>query len=122
MDADPGMAEINPARLLLGAEALRKGVDLERGGDRPVGVIGLLLRRAEEREHTVTGELVDKTTLLENRRAHAFEILIGQICQKYWIKTFRERREPGNVAEQHRNLPPLAAELRQCFRVRASGR
>src|SRR5205807_9375495 len=67
MQPDAGMAEFDPIRILFGAKIFRENFDLERRGDRPVGVIGLVKRRSKEGEHAVPQERVDQAAMFEHR-------------------------------------------------------
>src|SRR5437016_6194858 len=63
MQADAGMAEFDPTRILLGRKIFGENFDLERRGDRPVGVIGLVKRCSKEGEHAIPQERVDEAAM-----------------------------------------------------------
>ena len=61
----------NRRRLL---EAARELIDRKRGADGPVGMIRMLMGRAEEGNHPIAEELGHCAYLFGDRRAHALEI------------------------------------------------
>src|SRR5215831_286929 len=112
MYANPGVPEIDTAGFLFRAETGSELDDSQGGADGAVGMIGLLVRRAKKRQHSIAGKFVDQPPLLENCGADALEIIVRQVGEKLWIHRLGESRKTGNVAEQYRNFAPFAAQFR----------
>ena len=97
--------EFNPIPTDSAAELVAHRVgDLQRGSQSPIGVVGMAPRRAENREKTVAGVLVDVATVSVNQRNNPFEEPVEGRHDLDRTDQFGERGEAADVDEHHRDL------------------
>jgi hypothetical protein len=108
---DPGAH--SQRRAVARAELSDPGGQIEPGPHRPLGVVFVRLRPAEIREHTVAHVLGDMAVPALHYFSAALLILPDQLAQVLGIEPCRERRRADQIAEHHRQLPPLGGRGRR---------
>ena len=61
-------------------------------------------RRAEDRQHGIAHELLDEAVIARDRPGQRFEQRALERAHVFGIEPLGERREPGEIREQHRHL------------------
>ena len=77
---------------------------------RPKGSLGVVLvaqRRPEDGEDRVADELLDEALVLVDDLGQLVEQVVLELPDELGIEPLAERREPGQVGEQHRDVPTL---------------
>ena len=99
---------------VLGAQAeVEPGepADHTQGGPhRPLRVVRVRDRRAEEGHDSIAGKLLDHTALSFHRRYHFCEELVEQTDQRLGIRPLTDSGEAADVLEKDANLPSLARQ------------
>ena len=95
-----------PARGLQARDRLRRG---EAGAHGALGVVLVRLRPAEVGQHAVAEELGDVAALLPHRLGHGAVVGGHDLAQVLRVEPGGERGRAREVAEQHREVPPLRA-------------
>ena len=102
--------------------AAERGDDLDQlepGADGPLGVVLARDRRAPDRHHRVADELLDRPAVAVDNAARRVEVAREQVAHLLGIAVLGKRGEAHEVAEEHRDEPPLGLRLRASRRVRA---
>jgi hypothetical protein len=79
------------------------------------------LRHAEERHHAVTGEALDRATLLLDRIAQQLGDALHQRVGRFLSGALGKGGEPDEIGEQHRHLAALALDNGTLASARHSG-
>ena len=101
--------------------------DLERRPDRPLRIVLVRGRRAEQRHHAVAHELADGAAVLLDRRLQGHVIRREQLLHVLDVQALGPAREADQVGEEHRDDAPLLtkreheASLRLCLALRPQG-
>ena len=90
-----------------GIEARRPFEHGERRPERPLGVVLMCVRRAEQREQGVADELVDEAAELLHRSGQFFEQLVLKRLHDLGVELFGESRETAEVREQDCDGAPV---------------
>ena len=88
---------------LVGDELLEADVQPHRRPDRPVGVVLVRDRRAEQRDDRITQHLVDRAAERLDVDDEALECPIDHALQTLRIEVLRQAGVPDDVGEQHRD-------------------
>ena len=91
-------------------EALHPREHLAGGLERPVGVVGLLQRRAEHGHDAVAHVGHERAAVVEDRLAHLGQVLVQRLDHALRLERLGEAREPAQVAEHDGRLAAHAAE------------
>jgi hypothetical protein len=67
-------------------------------------------RRAEEGHDAVAGELIDRALVAMHGAGEELEAAVHDRVDGLWIEALRERAEPHDIGEEHRDLLALALE------------
>ena len=94
-----------PARGL--AQTRHQVVDRERGADRPLGVVAVGDRRAEDAHDAVADVLVDRAAVALDHAVDGFEEAAHELVQLLRVEFAAEPGIAGEIGEQHRDLPAL---------------
>ena len=97
-------------RLLYGEPADRVD-DREPGARRALGVVLMRLGIAEINQHAVAHILGDKTAKAADGVGDAAMVGADDLAQILGIEARRQRRRTNQIAEHHRQLPPLSLRL-----------
>ena len=79
----------------------------QRGPDRPLGVVLVRDRGAEDRHDPVAGELVDVPAEGLDRAGERGQHPVGDRADPFRVEILRPGGEVGQVAEEHGDHPPL---------------
>ena len=91
------------------AAQIRHGVaDRERGAHRPLRIVAVGDRRAEHRHCAVADVLVDSAPESLDQAVDQAEEAVGHLVHRLGPELVGQAGVPGQVAEQHAHLPPLA--------------
>src|SRR5215207_1274471 len=90
----------------------KRRVQLKRRQAGPTGVILIGDGRPEQRQHPVAGELLDRALDAMYRLADDYEEAIQQPAPALRVKRLRKVHRPHDVHEHHRDLLPLALDIR----------
>lgn len=90
-----------------GIDARRSFEHSERRSERPLGVVLMRVRRAEQREQSIADEFIDEAAELLHRGGQFFEQLILKSLHDLGVKPFGEGRETAEVREQDCNGAPV---------------
>ena len=90
-------------RLDARAEVTDRPDELERGSDRALGVVLERRGRAPDGHHRVADELLDRAAVAGDDRGREVEIARQGLADVLGITLLRERREPDEIREQHRD-------------------
>jgi hypothetical protein len=101
----PARARSSPRRRL--TEHLDRVDEVERGPDRPLGVVLLGDRRPPHRHHRVADELLGHAAVAVDDGAGLVEVRRLQLADGLGVALTREGREADQVDEQDRHQPPL---------------
>ncbi len=85
----------------------------EPGAGRALGVVLMRLRIAEINEHAVAHILGDKAAKAADGVGDAAMVGADDLAQILGIEARRQRRRADQIAEHHRQLPPLGGVLRR---------
>jgi len=88
--------------------ARKRGVDIEGGPHRPLGIIAVGNRRPEYSHDPVADVLVDGPAIGADYAVDRVEISIEQRMRLFRVESFRQAREPGQISEQDRDFTTLA--------------
>ena len=99
-------------RLLYGEPADRVD-DREPGAGRALGVVLVRLGIAEINEHAVAHVFGDKTAKAADGVGDAAVVGADDLAQILGIEARRQRRRTDQIAEHHRQLPPLGVDYRR---------
>jgi len=99
-------------RLLYGEPADRVD-DREPGARRALGVVLMRLGIAEINQHAVAHILGDKTAKAADGVGDAAVVGADDLTQILGIEARGQRRRADQIAEQHRQLPPLGVDYRR---------
>jgi hypothetical protein len=105
-DAEPGDV---PSALDLAGVLLDLVPDADRGADGTLRVVLVRGRRAEEREHPVAGEILDRAAERLDRGDDPRDRLADDQLQLLGIEPFGERRGSDQVREHRRHHTALVA-------------
>ena len=108
--------------LQLARELLDRVEHVERGEDRPLGVVLVGDRGAEEREHRVALELGDRALVAEDGARHEVERLVDDRRPVLGIHLLREGRRADDVGEERGDGLALAGEPRGAHLRRSAAR
>ena len=78
-----------------------RGDHVERGAERPLGIVLMRHRRAEQSEQRIADELVDKAAKPLDRRGQFLEQLVLQRLHDLRVELLAQRGEAAEVGEQH---------------------
>src|SRR4029077_2049072 len=106
-DADPHVQ-----RLLCGEPADRLD-DREPGAGRALGIVLMRLGIAEIDQHAVAHIFGDKTVKAGDGVGDAAVVGADDLAQILGIEARRQRRRTDQIAEHHRQLPPLCVDCRR---------
>jgi hypothetical protein len=101
-----------------GIEARRPFEHGERRPERPLGVVLMCVRRAEQREQGVADELVDEAAELLHRGGEFFEQLVLKRLHDLGVELFGESRETAEVREQDCDGAPVGLARKGRYRRR----
>ena len=87
--------------------------DGQRRPHRPLGVVAVGDRRAEDRHDAVADVLVDPAAMLGDEAVGAGEEALQERVHLLRVELAAERGVAGEVGEEDRDLPPLALKLRR---------
>ena len=107
-DEAGGDANPHVQRLLCGEPADRVD-DREPGASRALGIVLMRLGIAEINQHAVAHILGDKTAKAGDGVGDAAMVGADDLAQILGIEARRQRRRTDQVAEHHRQLPPLGS-------------
>jgi hypothetical protein len=83
----------------------------QAGADRPLGVVLVGDRRAEERQQPVADHLVDATAEVGDVGGQPFEASVDEVLDLLGVPVLGQGREADEIGEQHGEDPPLVASL-----------
>ena len=104
VDADPQLDVVD--RRLLGDEPSQRRVHLQPGAHRPLGVVLVGDRGAEQRHDRVAEHLVDAPAEALDVGDQAFERGVDEPLHLLRVAELGERRETDHVGEQDGDDPP----------------
>ena len=81
--------------------------ELEPGPHRPLGVVLVGDRRAPDGHDGVADELLDRPAVAGDHLAGDLEVAGQGVADLLGVALLGERREPDEVGEEHRDVPPL---------------
>ena len=84
-----------------------RALHAQRGADRPLGVVLVRDRRAEDRHDPVAGELVDVPAEGLDRAGQRGQHPVGDRADPFRVEVLRPGGEVGEVAEEHGDDAPL---------------
>src|SRR4051794_356479 len=120
VDADAHALGLVDQVLILqpGVEARQAHIEhLARGGERTLGVVGHMDRRAEHGHDAVALERDEGAAVVEHGVAHLVEPAVEDV-DDLALQPLGQRREAAQVAEQDRGLDPLAGQPRRSVAAR----
>ena len=121
-DADPQVeldAEPRPQRV---AQADERLAQPERAAHRALRVVLVLRRHAEDRDHRVAGELLDRAAELLDDRAHPIEVRGLDALERLDVQPLAERRRADEVAEEDGDELALGCHAHGRKRTTPAGR
>jgi len=103
--------DADPRPQVRGTNLLPKGFhrrrQIERGADGPLRIVFIGDRSTPHGHHGIADELLDDSAISRDQRSARVEVLRQQLAHLLGVAGLRERREPDEVGEQHRDEPPL---------------
>ena len=81
--------------------------EVERGPDRPLGVVLVSDRGAPHRHHGVADELLDRAAVAADDLADSLEVAVLQLADLLGVAALGERGEPDEIGEQDGDEPAL---------------
>jgi hypothetical protein len=109
VDADVEREVVAP-RAEVAADALELSLHLEGDVQRPLGVVLVTDRRAEERQERIAREFLDVALVATDDVREGRDERIDHLEQLLGIELVREGREAGDVREQRRDQPSLLGD------------
>ena len=91
-------------------ERLHPPEHVARGLERPIGMVLLLQRRAEDGHDAVAHVGHERAAVVEDRLAHLGQVAVERLDHALRLERLREAREPAQVAEHDRRLAAHAAQ------------
>ena len=85
----------------------------ERRADRPLGVVLVRDRGAEDRHHVVADVLVDGAAVALHLLPEPAQAAVDQALDRLGVHALRDGRVAGEVGEQDGDLAPLLGQLRR---------
>ncbi len=110
VDADAGRQLESAPSVKTVVEVAERLLDLPGGAHGTIGRVLVRHRRAEERHHPVTGELVDDAFEAIDLVKRQLQVLIEQIAIFLGIEAFGDRRGADEITEQHGHQFSLAGD------------
>ncbi len=95
-----------------GLQARHRRCYFQPGPHRPLGVVLMRPRIAEISEHPITHEFGDKAVIARDDAGTGVLIGADLLAQFLGVEPRRQRRRADEIAEHHRQLPPLGGVLR----------
>jgi hypothetical protein len=89
-----------------------RGNGVEASAHRSLGIVFVGPRKSEINQYTVAHVFSDDAVEAANRPGHAPVIGADHLAQFFRIESRRQRRRADQVAEHHRQLPPLGRRRR----------
>ena len=111
MSADPRDPKRNPLLPPTLAERLGIFIQSQCASDRASGVVWLLAGRSKQDVNGIADDLRHRAIMGKHHIGHAHDILIEEGPEYVGFERLHQRREIGNVGEQHRDLAALTAEI-----------